>query len=49
MDDSTASIYPVTFFVYGITNAIDSISLTLNSYSHTYVGDVGMLLMLLVY
>jgi subtilisin-like proprotein convertase family protein len=43
-DNTEASIYPVTFNVYNITNAIDSISLTLNGYTHTYVGDVGMLL-----
>jgi subtilisin-like proprotein convertase family protein len=44
IDDSTASYYPITFLVDGISNPIDSVTLTLNSYFHTYVGDVGMLL-----
>jgi subtilisin-like proprotein convertase family protein len=44
LDDTTASFYPVTFNVNGIINPIDSFTLTLNNYEHTYVGDVGMLL-----
>lgn len=44
IDNSPASVYPVTFYVYNIVNAIDSISLTLEGYTHTYVGDVGMIL-----
>jgi surface protein len=44
LDNSAASVYPITFNVNGITNPIDSVTLTLNNYSHGYVGDVGMLL-----
>jgi subtilisin-like proprotein convertase family protein len=44
-DDSPASIYPINFYIDGIVNAIDSITVTLNGYTHTYVGDVGMILM----
>jgi hypothetical protein len=42
-DVGIASAYPITFDVTGITK-IDSISLTLVDYYHSYPGDVGMLL-----
>ena len=44
-DDSPASVYPINIYIDGIVNAIDSITVTLNNYQHTYVGDVGMVLL----
>ena len=43
-DNAPASVYPVTFIVTGITQPVINLSLTLTNYYHTYVGDVGMLL-----
>jgi subtilisin-like proprotein convertase family protein len=42
--NGVASSYPITFTVAGITKPIELMSLTLNGYNHTFVGDVGMLL-----
>jgi hypothetical protein len=44
-DRTTASVYPITFAVSGVPNQpLSSVGLTLTNYSHTWVGDVGMLL-----
>jgi len=43
-DDAVASSYPVTFEVSDYDSDIEIIQLTLSGYSHTYPGDVGMLL-----
>jgi len=43
-DDSTASVYPITFEVSNYDSKIEMINLTLSGYSHAYPGDVGMLL-----
>ena len=42
-DIGIASAYPITFDVTGVTN-IESISLTLVDYYHSFPGDVGMML-----
>jgi hypothetical protein len=44
-DNATASVYPITFFVSGSPNqSLSSVALTLTNYSHTWVGDVSMML-----
>jgi len=43
-DIGVASSYPITFDVSGLTNNIDNISLTLSGFSHTQIGDVGIIL-----
>jgi len=43
-DDSIASIYPITFEVLNYDSKIEIVNLTLSGYSHTYPGNVGMLL-----
>jgi subtilisin-like proprotein convertase family protein len=44
-DNTSASVYPVTFAVSGVPDRpLSSVALTLTNYSHTWVGDVGMVL-----
>jgi hypothetical protein len=44
-DRATASVYPITFVVSNApSQSLSSIGLTLTNYSHTWVGDVAMLL-----
>jgi hypothetical protein len=44
-DYATASVYPITFVVSNAPNqSLSSIGLTLTNYSHTWVGDVAMML-----
>ncbi len=44
-DRATASIYPITFVVSVVPNQLlSSVALTLTNYSHTWVGDVSMML-----
>ena len=44
-DYATASVYPITFAISGVPNqSLSSVALTLTNYSHTWVGDVAMML-----
>jgi hypothetical protein len=44
-DVATASVYPITFVVSGApSQSLSSVALTLTNYRHTWVGDVGMML-----
>jgi len=43
-DDTTASVYPITFDVSNYNGEIDIIQLKLSGYTHEYPGDLGMLL-----
>jgi hypothetical protein len=44
-DNTSASAYPITFAVSGVPNrTLSSVALTLTNYSHTWVGDVSMIL-----
>ena len=40
----TASAYPITFTVSGVVTDITDVKVSLSGYSHTFPGDVGMLL-----
>jgi alkyl hydroperoxide reductase subunit AhpF len=43
-DESVADPYPSTITVSGISSPIDSISITLNGFSHTFPDDVAIML-----
>lgn len=44
-DNTSASVYPITFAVSGVPDQpLSSVALTLTNYSHTWVGDVAMIL-----
>lgn len=44
-DNTSASVYPITFAVSGVPDQpLSSVGITLNNYSHTWVGDVAMVL-----
>jgi len=43
-DNLPASVYPITFEVSGLTGTINSIQLGLSGLSHTFFGDVGIVL-----
>ena len=43
-DNTIATPYPVTFSVAGITRTVYKVVVKLTNYTHSFVGDVGMLL-----
>lgn len=43
-DNSPASVYPITFEVSGLTGVINSVKLSITGLTHTYFGDVAIVL-----
>lgn len=43
-DNGTASPYPSTIAVSGVTDPIKKVTVTLHDFNHTYVGDIDVLL-----
>ena len=44
VDDASASPYPSTISVSGVSTPVTKVTATINGWSHTYPSDVGMLL-----
>lgn len=44
VDDASASPYPITFDISGITGQINKIQLSITGITHSWVGDVGIVL-----
>ena len=43
-DNSAATLYPSPINVSGLTGSIDSVNVTLHGFSHTWIGDLNVLL-----